>query len=104
MHACRLRRRTFIMFPNLFPFARYHCVGVLSEEHYLDLGGLTPELLEDCLFGCKEFFELVIAKDPKAKYCSINLNHLPPAGASILHPHVQIIQDYKPTTMLERVM
>jgi len=100
----RLKYETFIMFPNLFPYAKYHCVGVLSEEHYLDLNAISPELLANCLLCCKEFFKTIIANDPKAKYCSINLNYLPPAGASILHPHIQILQDYKPTTMLKWIV
>jgi len=100
----RFKRNNFILFPNLFPFAKYHGVGIISEEHYLELNSISQDILKTCLVGCKDFFKLIISKDPDAKYIVISLNHLPPAGASIIHPHVQVIQDYKPTVMLEKTL
>jgi len=100
----RFKRDSFILFPNMFPFAKYHCVGIISREHYLELNAISQDILENCLIGCRDFFKLIIAKDPDARYIMVNLNHLPPAGASIIHPHVQIIQDYKPTTMLQKTL
>jgi len=100
----RFKRNTFILFPNLFPFAKYHSVGIISRKHYLELNSISQDILENCLIGCKDLFKLIISKDPDARYVMVNLNHLPPAGASIIHPHVQIIQDYKPTVMLEKTL
>ena len=100
----RFKRNTFILFPNLFPFAKYHGVGIISEDHHLELNSISQDILRNCLVGCKDFFKLIASKDPDARYITISLNHLPPAGASIVHPHVQIIQDYKPTTMLEKAL
>ena len=100
----RFKRGSFILFPNMFPFAKYHCVGIISREHYLELNKISQDILEDCLISCRDFFKLITAKDPDARYIMVNLNHLPPAGASIIHPHVQIIQDYKPTTMLKKIL
>jgi galactose-1-phosphate uridylyltransferase len=36
---------------------------------------------------------------PDIRYCSINWNYLPPAGASILHPHFQVVADRTPTQL-----
>lgn len=43
-------------------------------------------------------------KRPDVKYCLLNWNHLPPAAASIIHPHVQILADFKPTPMVKELI
>ncbi|RLE75987.1 MAG: hypothetical protein DRZ80_01870 [Thermoprotei archaeon] len=100
----RFRKGSFILFPNYAPFAKYHCVGIISEEHYLELNEFSHNILKNCLIGCRDFFRLIMSKDPDARYVTINLNHLPPAAASMVHPHIQITQDYKPITMLEKAL
>jgi galactose-1-phosphate uridylyltransferase len=91
----------FILFPNQFPFGEYHAVGILCKEHFLEINKWGSKIWENCFKGCIEFFELIVEKNPNVRFASINLNHLPYAGASIIHPHIQVLVDAKPTVMLD---
>lgn len=99
----RIRAGGAWVFPNLFPFGGHHAVGVFSDDHYLDLNQFKPKLLEDCFKACLEYFELIHEKDREIRYWHINWNHMPPSGASIIHPHVQIFADGRPTVRLRRL-
>jgi len=100
----RLRIGASRLFPNLFPFGEYHAVATFSESHFLGLDEFPLPLIRDCLNNCLEFIRRVHAKSPEVRYCSINWNHLPPAAASIIHPHLQILVDRKPTFYLEELI
>ncbi|MEM2989186.1 MAG: hypothetical protein QXU06_04655 [Candidatus Bathyarchaeia archaeon] len=95
----RVRVGSAILFPNLYPFSKYHGVAVLSEAHNPPLNEIAPESLRDCVRACIEFLAIVRERDPGAVYGSINWNHMPPAGASIIHPHLQVIADPVPTRL-----
>ena len=41
----------------------------------------------------------MLAFDPTSQWISVNANHLPPAGSSIFHPHLQGSANPLPTTM-----
>jgi len=87
-----------VLFPNLYPFSFYHAVVVFtSKKHFLSLEELTPKLLFNSLKNSLNFFKEANRKNKKFKYPSINFNYMPPAGASIVHPHFQIVLDDKPT-------
>ena len=98
----RIKVNEFILFPNLFPFGKYHAVGVLTKKHSLQLHEITPEMWRDCLTGSIKFFKSVNEKDSKARFPSINFNYSHSAGASILHPHVQVLLDLLPTVMTDK--
>jgi galactose-1-phosphate uridylyltransferase len=97
----RIKINEFVLFPNLFPFGEYHAVGVLCKRHSLRLHEITPRMWEDCLIGCIEFFRAINKKNLDARFPSINLNYSPSAGASITHPHVQVLVDKLPTVMTD---
>jgi galactose-1-phosphate uridylyltransferase len=100
----RIRVRNFVLFPNLFPFDGYHAIGVLTKNHFLPLNKFEPKIWEDCIIGCIKFFKILKEKDKKAIFPSINFNYLQPSGASIIHPHVQIIITKKPTFYLDKIL
>jgi galactose-1-phosphate uridylyltransferase len=85
------------VFPNLFPFAEHHAVAAICKKHFLDLNEFTQKQIEDALAASLDYFKRI----KKAKYFYINWNHLPPSGASIVHPHLQLLADNKPTYLLE---
>lgn len=101
--AGRMKVGSARLFPNLFPFGEFHAVGVFSEDHYLSLDQFSPKLLEDCFKVCLEYFRFIHSKRQDIKYCTINWNCLPPAAASIIHPHVQILADHKPTPQVDEL-
>lgn len=100
----RLKVGSACLFPNLFPFGEYHAVGIFSEEHYLRLNEFSPELISNCVKACLEYLVRVYAEHPDVQYGLINWNHMFPAGASILHPHLQILADHRPTCYLEELL
>jgi galactose-1-phosphate uridylyltransferase len=91
----RLRKGNFVLLPNLFPFAEHHAVGVLSENHFLRLNEITKETLENSFAVSIDHFNRIFKLNNEMKFCSINMNYMPPAGASIVHPHTQITSDIK---------
>lgn len=100
----RIERGECLLFPNLYPFAEYHAVATLTGRHYLELDEFTTGMLVDNLIASKEYIALVHHNDGEAKYPLWIWNHLPPSGASIIHPHVQIVVDRAPTPELDRLM
>jgi len=92
------------VFPNLFPFAGFHAVGIFSGDHCLAFDMFTPDLIEDCLQAALQYFKLVQERHPEIKYWHINWNNLPPGAASIIHPHIQMIADAEPTLYLKELL
>ncbi|KAF1077895.1 galactose-1-phosphate uridylyltransferase [Methanogenium sp. MK-MG] len=78
-----------VTFPNLYPFAHKHVVTVITEAH--DPAEIAAGRIEDALRG------QVAALLGDGGYVSCNWNHLPSAGASMLHPHMQGMVDASPT-------
>ena len=100
----RMKGGSACLFPNLFPFGEFHAVGVFSEKHYLSLNEFSAQLLKDCFNVCLEYFNFIRNKHPDIKYCTINWNYMPPAAASIIHPHVQILTDRGPTFQVKELI
>jgi len=89
-----------VIVPNLYPFSVFHGVTVFSpKKHYLALNEISPKILFDSIENSIDFFKAANRKKPAFKYPSMNFNYMPPAAASIIHPHFQIILDGKPTFM-----
>jgi galactose-1-phosphate uridylyltransferase len=88
----RIKAGSVILFPNIFPYGRYSGVCAF-KEHFIPMNEFSAELIGDALTACKIFAENAYKNDKTAKYCTINWNFLPPAGSSILHPHIQPLID-----------
>ncbi|WP_292365232.1 MULTISPECIES: galactose-1-phosphate uridylyltransferase [unclassified Methanoculleus] len=89
----RLRCGESVTFPNLYPFAERHVVTVIAPDHAP--GRFDRRGLADAISGTAQ----ALARAPG--YASINWNHLPSAGASIVHPHLQGIADPEPTRLAD---
>ncbi|HZD44150.1 MAG TPA: galactose-1-phosphate uridylyltransferase, partial [Methanomicrobiales archaeon] len=89
----RIHQGESVTFPNLFPFAPWHTVTVITREHMVDL--FTRKQISDALLGQLESLR------GRDGYPSINWNYLPSSGASIPHPHLQGLVDYHPSTIPE---
>lgn len=92
----RLQMGEAILFPNLFPLAPYHAVVAVSRAHFLELEAFTPALLCDAFCAMQRFAQAVQAHDPAARYATFNANYLFPAGASLVHPHFQVLLSSRP--------
>ncbi|MGC8492981.1 MAG: hypothetical protein ACP5SH_14720 [Syntrophobacteraceae bacterium] len=94
----RLQKGEVVLFPNLFPLAAYHAVVMVGEKHGRTLDELSPSLLSDAFSVSLEFIRRCFEKDPQTPYFTINANFMPPAGSSIMHPHIQILGSPLPGT------
>lgn len=89
----RLRRGDSVAFPNLYPFAAWHVVTVITRDHTVER--IDRQSLIDAVTCMAE----ALARAPG--YASINWNYLPSAGASIVHPHLQGMVDPEPTHLAD---
>lgn len=85
-----------VTFPNLYPFASWHVVTVITRAHNPDR--FSRRHLEDAFCG------IVQALSMREGYASMNWNYLSSAGASIAHPHLQGIADPGPTALQGRYL
>lgn len=92
------------LFPNLFPLSEFHAVCALTHAHYLNLREFSPNILSDGIQACLEFIRRVYSAKKSARYMTINCNYLFPAGASAVHPHIQVLGGDVPYTVLIRML
>jgi UDPglucose--hexose-1-phosphate uridylyltransferase len=93
----RLTRGTAVVFPNAFPYDAHSAVAVVTEAHYVTMEAFDVREIEDGLLAGREYLKRVNAFDPRCVHLSINMNYMPSAGGSILHPHIQLIAGDIPT-------
>ena len=90
----RIRVGRAVVVPNIMAYATHSAVGIYdSGQHFLDLDELTPALVGDALIAMVRHARAVRRFDPTAQWSSINANYLPPAGSSLVHPHLQSAHD-----------
>ena len=90
----RIRVGRAVVVPNIMAYATHSAVGIYDPgRHFLDLDELTPVLVGDALIAMVRHARAVRRFDPTAQWSSINANFLPPAGASLIHPHLQSAHD-----------
>jgi galactose-1-phosphate uridylyltransferase len=89
----RIQRGTSRLFPNLFPYGSYSAVSLFDDAHFVEIGTASPESYADSFMNCRDYLLRVLAHDPGAVYMAITQNHLPSAGGSLLHPHLQVHAD-----------
>ncbi len=87
----RIRRGEAVLFPNLFAIGKYHAVIALSESHFLKLSEFTTEIIGDGLTVVRDFINAVYRNDESVQFATINANYLFPGGASLVHPHLQVL-------------
>lgn len=92
----RLVRGDSTLFPNLYPYGRYSAVSLFGDGHFVEIGTARPEAYADSFLNCRGYLLRVLARDPAAVWMAITQNHLPSAGGSLLHPHLQVQADRLP--------
>jgi UDPglucose--hexose-1-phosphate uridylyltransferase len=89
----RLRQGASVLFPNLFPYARYSGVSLFDHQHFVEIGTAQATAYAASFRNCRDYLARVKAQDPDAVCMAITQNHLPSAGGSLLHPHLQVHAD-----------
>ncbi|MBU1569980.1 MAG: galactose-1-phosphate uridylyltransferase [Proteobacteria bacterium] len=89
----RLVRGGSVLFPNLFPYGAYSAVSLFDDIHFVEIGTASPDSYTNSFLNCADYLQRVLAHNREAVYMAITQNHLPAAGGSLLHPHLQIQAD-----------
>ena len=100
----RIRVGEALLFPNLFSLGTYHPVIRLCDAHFLKLSEFTPELIANGFFAARKFIRIAYEKDPEVAYAAVTANYLFPAGASLVHPHLQMIATPMPYSYQARML
>ncbi|HHY67549.1 MAG TPA: hypothetical protein GX517_10210 [Alicyclobacillus sp.] len=94
----RFTRGESVLFPNIFPYDENSAVAVFSNQHYVRMSELTADYLMDGFLTAGDYARALSRAYPGTKrYFSLNWNYMPVAGASIIHPHYQIVAGHEPT-------
>jgi galactose-1-phosphate uridylyltransferase len=99
----RMTRGTSTLFPNLFPYGQYSAVSLFDNQHFVEIGTASLQSYTNSFLNCRDYLLQVLAYDPSAYYMAITQNHLPSAGGSLLHPHLQVQADRIPANF-QRVL
>jgi UDPglucose--hexose-1-phosphate uridylyltransferase len=91
--AGRMQRGQSLLFPNLFPYGRYSAVSLFDDRHFVEIGTASADSYADCFLNCRDYLGQVLELDSASVYMAITQNHLPAAGGSLLHPHLQLQAD-----------
>ncbi|MDH7556052.1 MAG: hypothetical protein ACQXXL_03560 [Candidatus Methanosuratincola sp.] len=94
----RIRAGRAVVFPNMYPLSPLHGVVVFTPEHKLEINGYGPEELADGIMASAAFARA--ASERGYPFHFLGWNHLSQAGASILHPHFQVIAGKSPVSSL----
>lgn len=100
----RIRVGKSCLLPSKFPFGENHAVLVLTDAHFITLDKLDHNDLTNAFLACKEYLGLIKKKYDKIKYCVIGWNYSASAGATLIHPHLQVLAEERPTTYLHSLM
>jgi UDPglucose--hexose-1-phosphate uridylyltransferase len=100
----RVLRGEAVLFANLFSVGANHPVIALSKAHVLRLSEFRPALLADGLLAARDFYRGVRQRDPSIAFAAVGMNYLLPAGASLVHPHLQMLATPVPYSYHARLL
>ena len=99
----RLRRGDARLFPNLFPYDDYSAIVVLCDEHFHAMDAIPARIVVDGLTAARDFVRAVApAFAGREAYGVVTWNYMPAAGATQVHPHMQVIVTTNPGNALRR--
>lgn len=100
----RMEQGEAVLFANLFSLAQHHPVIVLSKAHFLRPAEITPAHVGDGLYLARLYLKEAAERDPALGFATVNANYLLPAGASLVHPHMQMLATQIPYTYHARLL
>ncbi|MGD9974784.1 MAG: hypothetical protein AB7S77_17115 [Desulfatirhabdiaceae bacterium] len=87
----RLQKGDMMIFPNIAPYDSIGAVATFGSRHYIPMTGFTPDLMASAFGFALDFFRCIESTGhPESVYHIINWNYMPPAGSSLIHPHLQV--------------
>lgn len=92
-----------VAFPNLMAMGGHHSVAIVSRAHFLEMQQLSPELIGNAWLALRQIMTAIRQRDPTAAWTTVHGNYLFPAGASLMHPHFQMLIGSSPYTQHARL-
>jgi UDPglucose--hexose-1-phosphate uridylyltransferase len=89
----RMRSGHSILFPNLYPYGAFSAVSLFDDRHFVEIGTADADAYADSFINCARYLKRVSRYDHQAIFMAITQNHLPAAGGSLVHPHLQVHAD-----------
>jgi UDPglucose--hexose-1-phosphate uridylyltransferase len=87
----RLQKDDMLIFPNTAPYDSLGAVATFGSRHYIPMTAFGPTHLASAFGFALDFFRRIEATGhPESVYHLINWNYMPPAGSSLIHPHLQV--------------
>ncbi len=87
----RLQKNDMVLFPNIAPYDSIGAVATFGARHYIPMTAFEPAQMASTFALALEFFRRVEASGhPESVYHLINWNYMPPAGSTLIHPHLQV--------------
>ena len=80
-----------VIFPNIAPYDSLGAVATFGARHYIPLTAFEPAHMASAFGFALDFFRRIEATGhPESVYHLINWNYMPPAGSTLIHPHLQV--------------
>jgi UDPglucose--hexose-1-phosphate uridylyltransferase len=99
-----IRQGKALAFPNIDPYDVYGVVVAISDRHFIPLDGFDLETVFNALMAAHRYIKTVQKADAEARYSFIAWNSMPPAGGSLVHPHLQCNAGYYPTVYQRQIL
>lgn len=81
-----------LIFPNRDLFhAPFSAVLLPGPQHYIELTQFSTDMLCNALEAAQIYFRRILEYQPRCPFHTVNWNYFPPAGGSIIHPHLQLL-------------
>jgi UDPglucose--hexose-1-phosphate uridylyltransferase len=99
----RLQKDDRVIFPNIAPYDSLGAVATFGARHYIPMTSFEPTLLASTFGFALDFFRRVEAVGhPESVYHIINWNYMPPAGSTLIHPHLQVFSTSSAPNLLRQ--
>jgi len=101
----RFVRGEAVVFPNLFPYDDLSAIAVPGPTHLVSAAALPVPLVVSGLAAARDFLRHVLPRVPPGErplYGLVAWNHMPPAGGTQIHPHLQVVVTSEPGNALRR--
>ncbi len=89
-----------VLFPNISPYDRRSAVVVLSQAHFLAPEDIRPHHLVDGLHAAQRYLGAP-GTLRRRDFGLVTWNYMPLAGATQVHPHLQVFATDRPGRLLE---
>jgi galactose-1-phosphate uridylyltransferase len=98
-----MARGEAVLFPNLFPYDDVSAIVAMQHAHFAPMHALDAAMIADSLVLARDFIAAAAAgMAGRQAFGIVTWNYMPPAGASQVHPHMQVVVTDTPGNALRR--